>query len=48
MRLKSISNIAKITKSMKMIASTKVARAQRTMLSAREYGSSFSGVLPCC
>jgi F-type H+-transporting ATPase subunit gamma len=42
MRLKSVSNIAKITKSMKMIASTKVARAQRTMEAARAYGSSFS------
>ena len=48
MRLKSVSNIAKITKSMKMIASTKVARAQRTMESARAYGSSFSGVSLFC
>ncbi|KAJ3186404.1 atp3 gamma subunit of the F1 sector of mitochondrial F1F0 ATP synthase [Irineochytrium annulatum] len=38
LRLKSISNIAKITKSMKMIASTKVARAQRNMETARVYG----------
>ncbi|KAI8925550.1 ATPase, F1 complex, gamma subunit domain-containing protein [Entophlyctis helioformis] len=38
MRLKSIQNIAKITKSMKMIASTKVARAQKTMEQARIYG----------
>jgi F-type H+-transporting ATPase subunit gamma len=42
MRLKSVSNIAKITKSMKMIASTKVTRAQRTMEAARAFGSSFS------
>ena len=42
MRLKSVSNIAKITKSMKMIASTKVARAQRTMEAARTFGSSFN------
>ncbi|KAH6562377.1 hypothetical protein BASA50_006539 [Batrachochytrium salamandrivorans] len=39
MRLKSINNIGKITKSMKMIASTKVTRAQRTMEQARIYGS---------
>ncbi|KAI9203262.1 ATP synthase F1, gamma subunit [Polychytrium aggregatum] len=38
LRLKSVSNIAKITKSMKMIASTKVARAQRIMENARVYG----------
>ncbi|KAK9679728.1 atp3 gamma subunit of the F1 sector of mitochondrial F1F0 ATP synthase [Basidiobolus ranarum] len=37
-RLKSISNIAKITKSMKMIASTKLNRAQRNMNNARVYG----------
>ncbi|KAJ3026524.1 UNVERIFIED_CONTAM: atp3 gamma subunit of the F1 sector of mitochondrial F1F0 ATP synthase [Siphonaria sp. JEL0065] len=40
MRLKSISNIAKITKSMKMIASTKVTKAQRAMETARVYGES--------
>ncbi|KAI9028687.1 ATPase, F1 complex, gamma subunit domain-containing protein [Hyaloraphidium curvatum] len=39
MRLKSISNIAKITKSMKMIASTKMSRAQRLMDVARTYGN---------
>jgi F-type H+-transporting ATPase subunit gamma len=43
--LKSIKNIAKITKSMKMIASTKLARAQRAMNSARAYGETSSGVL---
>lgn len=37
-RLKSISNIEKITKSMKMIASTKVNKAQRAMETARAYG----------
>ncbi|KAI9226782.1 MAG: ATP synthase F1, gamma subunit [Piptocephalis tieghemiana] len=37
-RLKSVSNISKITKSMKMIASTKMTRAQRNMESARVYG----------
>ena len=38
LRLKSIKNIEKITKSMKMIASTKVTKAQRAMESARTYG----------
>ncbi|KAJ3040693.1 atp3 gamma subunit of the F1 sector of mitochondrial F1F0 ATP synthase [Rhizophlyctis rosea] len=39
-RLKSVSNIAKITKSMKMIASTKVTKAQKIMETARTYGDS--------
>ncbi|KAJ3335516.1 atp3 gamma subunit of the F1 sector of mitochondrial F1F0 ATP synthase [Gonapodya sp. JEL0774] len=38
LRLRSISNISKITKSMKMIASTKMNRAQRGMETARVYG----------
>ncbi|KAF9206839.1 atp3 gamma subunit of the F1 sector of mitochondrial F1F0 ATP synthase, partial [Podila verticillata] len=42
LRLNSIKNIGKITKSMKMIASTKVAKAQRAMESARVYGASSS------
>jgi len=37
-RLKSVRNIEKITKSMKMIASTKLAKAQRAMVQAKEYG----------
>ncbi|KAJ1920240.1 atp3 gamma subunit of the F1 sector of mitochondrial F1F0 ATP synthase [Mycoemilia scoparia] len=37
-RLKSVTNISKITKSMKMIASTKTTRAQRAMNVARIYG----------
>ncbi|GAA5811694.1 hypothetical protein MFLAVUS_005135 [Mucor flavus] len=37
-RLKSVQNIEKITKSMKMIASTKVAKAQRGMETARTFG----------
>ncbi len=45
MRLKSVSNIAKITKSMKMIASTKMAKAQKAMEVARVYGSASSGTL---
>lgn len=46
MRLKSISNIAKITKSMKMIASTKMSRAQRLMDVARNYGATDAGRSP--
>ncbi|KAI9593245.1 ATP synthase F1, gamma subunit [Syncephalis fuscata] len=38
LRLKSVSNIAKITKSMKMIAATKLTRAQKNMEIARKYG----------
>ncbi|KIJ47363.1 hypothetical protein M422DRAFT_206066 [Sphaerobolus stellatus SS14] len=40
MRLKSVKNIEKITKSMKMIASTKLNRAQRAMNVAKTYGAS--------
>lgn len=40
LRLKSVKNIEKITKSMKMIASTKLARAQKAM----EVGKSFATV----
>ena len=43
MRLKSVQNIGKITKSMKMIASTKVTRAQRNMETARVYGQAGNG-----
>ncbi|TPX41834.1 hypothetical protein SeMB42_g04720 [Synchytrium endobioticum] len=44
MRLKSVQNIGKITKSMKMIASTKVTRAQRNMDTARAYGQASTAV----
>ncbi|KAI9095500.1 ATP synthase F1, gamma subunit [Phlyctochytrium arcticum] len=44
MRLKSVSNIAKITKSMKMIASTKVTKAQRAMETARVYGGAATAL----
>ncbi|KAF9087889.1 atp3 gamma subunit of the F1 sector of mitochondrial F1F0 ATP synthase, partial [Mortierella sp. AD031] len=44
LRLNAIKNIGKITKSMKMIASTKVAKAQRAMESARVYGASSSSI----
>ncbi|KAF8576270.1 ATP synthase F1 gamma [Ramaria rubella] len=40
LRLKSVRNIEKITKSMKMIASTKLNKAQRAMTVAKAYGSS--------
>ncbi|KAF9112732.1 atp3 gamma subunit of the F1 sector of mitochondrial F1F0 ATP synthase [Mortierella sp. AM989] len=43
-RLNSIKNIGKITKSMKMIASTKVTKAQRAMETARSYGAASSAV----
>ncbi|THH05946.1 hypothetical protein EW145_g4434 [Phellinidium pouzarii] len=39
LRLKSVRNIEKITKSMKMIASTKLAKAQRAMNAGKQYGS---------
>ncbi|KAI1792734.1 ATP synthase F1 gamma [Ganoderma leucocontextum] len=38
LRLKSVRNIEKITKSMKMIASTKLAKAQRAMQAGKDYG----------
>jgi F-type H+-transporting ATPase subunit gamma len=37
-RLKSIRNIEKITKTMKIVASTKLTRAQRAMTESRKYG----------
>lgn len=37
-RLKSIKNIQKITKSMKMVAAAKYARAERELKPARVYG----------
>ncbi|KAI0027197.1 ATP synthase F1 gamma [Vararia minispora EC-137] len=38
LRLKSVRNIEKITKSMKMIASTKLSKAQRAMQNGKQYG----------
>ncbi|OSX58420.1 hypothetical protein POSPLADRAFT_1041442 [Postia placenta MAD-698-R-SB12] len=38
LRLKSVRNIEKITKSMKMIASTKLNKAQRAMQAGKQYG----------
>ena len=43
MRLKSIKNIGKITKSMKMIASTKLNRAQKAMEIGRTFGETSTG-----
>ncbi|KAJ7846066.1 ATPase, F1 complex, gamma subunit domain-containing protein [Mycena olivaceomarginata] len=44
LRLKSIKNIEKITKSMKMIASTQLAKAQRAMAAGKQYGIANSEV----
>lgn len=42
-RLKSITNIQKITKSMKMVAAAKYARAEKQLKPARIYGNSAMG-----
>jgi len=44
MRLKSVRNIEKITKSMKMIAATKLAKAQRAVTNAKAYGAANAEV----
>ncbi|KAH9968162.1 ATP synthase F1 gamma [Russula dissimulans] len=44
LRLKSVKNIEKITKSMKMIASSRLARAQRAMQNGKQYGIANSEV----
>lgn len=43
-RLKSIRNIEKITKTMKIVASTKLNRAQRAMQDSRVYGNTSNAV----
>ncbi|KAF1817597.1 ATP synthase F1 [Eremomyces bilateralis CBS 781.70] len=43
-RLKSIRNIEKITKTMKIVASTKLTRAQRAMADSRTYGQTSNTV----
>lgn len=43
-RLKSIRNIEKITKTMKIVASTKLTRAQRAMTNSRTYGQTSNQV----
>jgi F-type H+-transporting ATPase subunit gamma len=42
--LKSIRNIEKITKTMKIVASTKLTRAQRAMTESRQYGQTSNTV----
>lgn len=44
LRLKSIKNIQKITKSMKMVAAAKYARAERSLKPARVYGTGAMGM----
>jgi len=44
LRLKSVRNIEKITKSMKMIASTRLAKAQRAMQTGKQYGVANSEI----
>jgi len=43
-RLKSIRNIEKITNTMKIVASTKLTRAQRAMTESRQYGKTSNAV----
>ncbi|KAF1360466.1 ATP synthase F1 gamma [Lizonia empirigonia] len=43
-RLKSIRNIEKITKTMKVVASTKLTRAQKAMTTSRTYGQTSNAV----
>ncbi|XP_016121617.1 ATP synthase subunit gamma, mitochondrial-like, partial [Sinocyclocheilus grahami] len=43
-RLKSIKNIQKITKSMKMVAAAKYSRAERSLKPARVYGTGAMGM----
>lgn len=45
-RLKAVKNIQKITKSMKMVAAAKYARAERSLKPARVYGTGALG--KCC
>lgn len=45
MRLRSVKNIQKITKSMKMVSAAKFGRAERELRPARVYGAGASGVL---
>jgi F-type H+-transporting ATPase subunit gamma len=43
MRLKSVKNIQKITKSMKMVSAAKYAKAEKDLKLARPYGSAVLG-----
>ena len=44
MRLKAVTNIQKITKSMKMVSAAKYARAERELKPAKTYGLGAQGV----
>lgn len=44
-RLKSVKNIQKITKSMKMVSAAKYSKAERDLKSARPYGIGAQGLL---
>lgn len=43
LRLKSVTNIQKITKSMKMVSAAKYAKAERELKPARAYGQGSAG-----
>jgi hypothetical protein len=43
MRLKAVTNIQKITKSMKMVSAAKFAKAERELKPARDYGHGQKG-----
>ena len=43
MRLKSVTNIQKITKSMKMVSAAKYAKAEKDLRPARSYGAGAQG-----
>jgi F-type H+-transporting ATPase subunit gamma len=43
-RIKSVGNIGKITKSMKMVAASRLARAQKAMTNAKAYGQANNAV----
>lgn len=45
MRLKAVTNIQKITKSMKMVSAAKFTRAERELRPARAYGAGAQGML---
>ena len=45
LRLRSVKNIQKITKSMKMVSAAKFGRAERELRPARVYGAGASGQL---
>lgn len=47
LRLKSVKNIQKITKSMKMVAAAKYARAERELKPARTFGQGSLGERMC-